>query len=196
MVMTITHKPNVEVNKEEIAPGVFVYRDVIVGHSQLIPYIEQVVYAGQHSWEDKNIAGNQLDTMTFEYPVEFKDPNEPSVTFAQRIGLVLAGFFGIVENDYMSLLSKPITMHEKFLLSRQSSGTKFGPGYEDQGSMLSVLYYLNDDYSGGLVEWPELGVSYQPKANELIIFPSAPDFKYSITEIMSGVKYSVLSYVR
>jgi hypothetical protein len=37
---------------------------------------------------------------------------------------------------------------------------------------LSTLVYLNEDYIGGEIAFPEYGLSIKPKARELIIFPS------------------------
>jgi Rps23 Pro-64 3,4-dihydroxylase Tpa1-like proline 4-hydroxylase len=37
---------------------------------------------------------------------------------------------------------------------------------------LSTLIYLNDEYSGGEISFPEYDLSIKPKAGELVIFPS------------------------
>lgn len=61
---------------------------------------------------------------------------------------------------------------------------------------ISLVYYFNDDYEGGEVEFSNQGVSLKPKANELLIFPSDHVFLHEVKPITSGVKYSVATWLR
>lgn len=49
--------------------------------------------------------------------------------------------------------------------------------YDDSGSIKSVEYticgYLNDDYEGGLIVFPEHNLSIKPPAGSAVIFPSS-----------------------
>jgi hypothetical protein len=58
------------------------------------------------------------------------------------------------------------------------------------------MYFLNDDYSGGALEFPELNLTYKPNANEVVILPSVKGYEYSISKIEEGTKYSVITYIR
>lgn len=185
----------VNIQKEELAPGVVVYKDVIPGHHQLIPYIEQVVEAGMASWDTVEILGNQVSGMLFPYPQEFKDPNDFSVTFEERISLVTAGFLSIIEQNFISTNGLPHKLHDQFNLIKYGVGTAF-PLNSQQNDDLVILYFLNDDYSGSTLEFPNLNVTYQPKANEALIFPFADGFQYSISEITEGTKYVIITYMR
>lgn len=182
------------INKEELASGVVVYKDVIPGYHQLIPYVEQVVGAGMATWMSEVAYENFVNTMTFFYPVEFTDPNDFSVTFEERLSLVLGGFLGFVETDYMQTNNLPkIFAHTEFKLTKYDKGVSFPVTKYENTRMIVVLYFLNDDYSGSTFEFTELGITYQPKANEALIFPSADVFKYSISELTEGTKYVVSS---
>jgi hypothetical protein len=190
------------INKEELAPGVVVYKDVIPGHHQLVPYIEQMVEAGMASWDTVEILGNQVNGMSFPYPQQFKDPNDFSISFEERISLVTAGFLALVEQDF-SMTNKLMHMkHDPIGLIKYGTGTAFPLNEYKPNSIfatlndLVVLYFLNDDYSGSILEFPNLGISYQPKANEALIFPSAEGFEYSVSELTEGTKYVVTTYLK
>lgn len=184
------------IDKEELAPGLVVYRNVIPGYEQLIPYIEQVVMSGGAGWDTTEISGNQVDTMYFQYPSEFKDPNDFSVSFAERIALVSAGFLGFAEKDYIDSNSLPQNLHDQIGLLRYSKGTFFPLSSSEDSKAVIVMYFLNDDYSGSALEFPNLDVTYQPKANEALILPSADGYQYSISELTDGTKYSIITYIR
>lgn len=192
--MTEQYTPTI--NKTELAPGLVLYKDVIPSYEQLVPYIEQVTASGMVLWETKEISGNSVETMVFDYPQELKDPNDHAILFDERMSLVLGGFFGFIESDYIQENNPGRQLlHDQMMLMSYGAGAEF-PLSKDNAGHLSIMYYLNDDYEGGTIEFPNLGITYEPKANEAIIFPAADGFEYTIEKMIHGTKYSVLTYLR
>lgn len=54
---------------------------------------------------------------------------------------------------------------------------------------LSGVIYLNDNFSGGELCFPELSYCYKPKRGSLVIFPSP--YIHEIKEIISGFRYAI-----
>lgn len=188
------YTPTIE--KENLESLLFLYKNVIPGHHQLIPYIEQVVEGGMASWDTVEILGNQVKTMSFPYPQEFKDPNDFSVTFEERISLVTAGFLGFVEKDFVDNNRLPDLQHDQIGLMKYETGTSFSLNSPTGNDSIAVIYFLNDDYEGGILNFENLGVTYQPKANEALILPLSEAYQYSISEVTSGTKYAIITYLR
>ncbi len=71
------------------------------------------------------------------------------------------------------------------------------PEHIDQGissRVLSVLVYLNDDYEGGEITFPNIGdsgVTIKPEAGSVIFFPSNFVGVHSVAEITSGKRYAL-----
>lgn len=60
---------------------------------------------------------------------------------------------------------------------------------------ISFVYYLNDDYEGGEIEFQDyIGKPYKPEAGDLVIFPSAPTYLHRVLPITSGTKYACISF--
>lgn len=195
--MVMTQQTTMQVNKTELAPKVFVYSDVIPGSEQLVPYIEQVTGVGMALWDKQELSGNIVDTMLFDYPQELKDPNDQSILFDERMSLVLGGFIGFAESDYVYHNNPTRSfLHDKLLLMKYGEGAEFPISGKEDGDHLNVMYYLNDDYEGGAIEFTNLGITYQPKANEVLIFPASKGFEYTVANLTSGTKYAVISYLR
>lgn len=55
---------------------------------------------------------------------------------------------------------------------------------------IATLIYINDDYEGGEIYFPELGVEIKPKAGDLIMFPDNPNFIHGVKPITSGVRFT------
>lgn len=60
---------------------------------------------------------------------------------------------------------------------------------------LSLVYYINDDYEGGELEFPHLNVTIKPLAGELIIFPSNYLFLHAAKKVTAGVKYAAINFI-
>jgi len=56
----------------------------------------------------------------------------------------------------------------------------------------AAVLYLNDDYEGGEIYFPNLEYSYAPKRGDLVIFP-ANDEKYlhGVNKVLSGNRYTL-----
>lgn len=50
----------------------------------------------------------------------------------------------------------------------------------------AVLLYLNEDYQGGEIYFPEYGLEIKPEKNELIFFPGTEYYLHGVKEVVSG----------
>ena len=59
----------------------------------------------------------------------------------------------------------------------------------------SSIIYLNDNYEGGEIQFPELKFSYKAKKGDGIFFPcSEPEHKHLVTEVTEGARYTIASW--
>jgi hypothetical protein len=54
---------------------------------------------------------------------------------------------------------------------------------------IAGLFYLNDDYEGGELYFPEQGIQFKPKAGSAYFFPGDMNYIHGVTEITSGIRY-------
>ena len=55
----------------------------------------------------------------------------------------------------------------------------------------SGIFYINDDYEGGEIEFPLKKYSYKPRANSLVVFPSTNEYLHGVKKITKGTSYTV-----
>jgi predicted 2-oxoglutarate/Fe(II)-dependent dioxygenase YbiX len=67
-------------------------------------------------------------------------------------------------------------MHEHFDSSRPND--------------IATLIYINDDYEGGEIYFPDYDVSIKPQSGDLVCFPDNPSFIHGVRVIISGVRYT------
>lgn len=56
---------------------------------------------------------------------------------------------------------------------------------------LAGLFYLNDDYEGGELYFPNQGIQFKPKAGAAYFFPGDLEYIHGVTQITSGIRYTV-----
>ena len=60
---------------------------------------------------------------------------------------------------------------------------------------VSFLFYLNDQYGGGELEFYDLGLTIKPKKGMMIAFPSYKEFVHKVHPVTWGHRYTLVSWV-
>jgi hypothetical protein len=81
--------------------------------------------------------------------------------------------------DYDSLFGGESILEAVVDTSLRDKSNYYWPHYE-------AILFLNDDFKGGLVQFPKRGVSVTPRASSLLIFPAREDWHTTTTK---GVSY-------
>jgi predicted 2-oxoglutarate/Fe(II)-dependent dioxygenase YbiX len=61
---------------------------------------------------------------------------------------------------------------------------------------VSVVYFLNDDFAGGELFFPNLDLLIEPKAGTLVCFPSDHNYIHGVKPVTLGRRYSVVTWMR
>ena len=56
---------------------------------------------------------------------------------------------------------------------------------------IGTVFYLNDDYEGGELYFPELDWNFKPKADTLLMFPSTSRYIHGVNKVTKGTRYTV-----
>ena len=78
-------------------------------------------------------------------------------------------------------------------------GGKFNEHNDDGGGRfrrVSTVFYINDNYEGGELEFINFDVKIKPKALDMVIFPSSYVYSHKVHEITNGTRYAIASWIR
>jgi hypothetical protein len=67
---------------------------------------------------------------------------------------------------------------------------------KENGRVLSVLLYLNEDYEGGETYFPRQDIKIKGEQGDVLLFPSNYCYPHSAEEILNGIKYSVVTWFK
>lgn len=89
--------------------------------------------------------------------------------------------------------------HEPYGVLKYNGGEEYKAHYDsgsDMGRCISAVVYLNDDYTGGEIEFPNFNVKIKPQAGMLILFPSTFPYTHIAHPIINGTKYAIVTWLR
>jgi hypothetical protein len=195
--------------KFELAPGIVVYMDVIPGHESLVSDIEDSVAANAVAWqqagvktyEKDGVDTNSRDTSVISVPYNpfgETDFTSATTTFYGEVAKMFNANFQPIERDYMNTYGVNFNKHYPWDILKYGVGQKFNNHIDDHQDFhrrISTVYYINDNYSGGEINFPRFNVSYKPEANQMIVFPSTYTYNHSVDPVTDGNRYAVVSWI-
>lgn len=134
---------------------------------------------------------NSRITLSIDVPYVNKDNNPFTDIFRQT--------FDPIEQDYSSIFGISLKSHNPYKILKYEVGGKFESHMDDGGGnfrRVSTVYYLNDDYEGGELCFPQFGIELKPKAGDMIVFPSAYVYSHSVKPVTSGNRFSIASWIK
>jgi hypothetical protein len=197
------------INKSEIAPGIVVYKDVLGQDESFISDVEDAVSLGSVMWRQGSVKTNddtgvyldQRDTLAIGIPYTseiYHDISSPEKSFNSYLASFFLKNFSPIEEDYKISYGIDFSNHDGYSLLKYGIGQKFVNHIDDHKDFhrrISFVYYANDNYSGGEINFPRFQISYKPKANEMLVFPSNYVYNHSVSPVIEGTRYAVVSWI-
>ena len=89
--------------------------------------------------------------------------------------------------------------HEDYNLLKYTGDQRYHRHYDGStrsGRVLSAICYLNDNFEGGELEFPNFGIKIKPQAGMLLLFPSNYAYAHVAHPVISGSKYALVTWLR
>lgn len=109
----------------------------------------------------------------------------------QQIVDSLEKVFRVAYNKCTDLYNAELRVFERneVHLIKFEKGHKMNQHTDTTGDF-AVIYYINDDYEGGEINFPSHNLKIKPKANSFVTFPSNEDYPHEVLENIGKERYS------
>jgi Rps23 Pro-64 3,4-dihydroxylase Tpa1-like proline 4-hydroxylase len=171
-------------SKEELFPGVAIYRNAVKDIDTLFDLMKKLEYI--------DIGGPRDVGLSF-----IKEGSEDENII--HIEKILESSISNHLDEYCDKYGIRGIMPEQWQLVRYGQGQKFATHLDEDCEnprTVSIIMYLNDDYSGGDLEYIWFDKIYKPKAGDLLIFPSNYIYSHRVNEVTSGTRYAVVRFYK
>jgi hypothetical protein len=193
-------------SKEELFPGVWVYRDVIKKDLDVINRLNEIgesaVKEGdsRYSWTF-GFVGYSERRPSYRDCEDIKIGDIPSPAnetqkLVNNLWSDLRKAQDDAVKDYCNRFNVKMNYWEVMNCIRYGKGQHFQE-HADHGfsysATVSLVAYVNDDYEGGNLFFPKIGLDIKPKAGDLYIFPSTYLFSHRAMPVEDGMKFSIVT---
>jgi len=190
---------------ENIAPGIYVYHDVLPKDMEIISRLESVLSdEGSHFKWQEALVGYAQKMPEYRDCVDFKFRKSDIAGDISGYSLALQQVWQDCYNKMLNCVKDYSKLHNigELRYWEAMNFVKYGPNqhfqeHHDHGfsynCTVSLVAYPNDDYEGGEIVFRTWGLNYKPKAGDVVIFPSNYMYPHTAKKVESGTKYSIVT---
>jgi hypothetical protein len=190
---------------EKVEKYIYYYKNIVENPDQLIKGIENTdEFCNNNTniskWDtwtastDKNLIFGKTKSCFFS-PKKLENDNDFEIF---KISSMVHSLIKYSVSNYCSSLEiKEPWLPDFFNIRMYNTGADMGPHIDSNDPtdtkhpVLSGVLYLNDNYSGGNISFPNQNISIKPDAGSIIIFPSTHPYLHHPEKILSGNKYMI-----
>jgi hypothetical protein len=130
------------------------------------------------------------------YPtIEKSDPQVPKIIqgMVERLKIEVDKFFNVDANPTSPAMVRwlPGQLQMPHADKELHTGPDAGKPNDFPYYDIAGLFYINDDYEGGELYFPNQGIQFKPKAGAAYFFPGDKNYIHGVSEIISGIRYTV-----
>lgn len=163
-------------NKPEIIDKIYYYKGLIPNPKSAVSLLETTNPSLKDSdmitkWRKWSSSDN-TDVFGYTKSVDIEKIYTTNDEVKYLYGMLISAI-RIASRHYSRSNSIELFRQSPLSISKYSEGKFMGPHTDEMtGAHLSGVLYLNDEYSGGELSFPNQNLSIKPEAGSMIIFPS------------------------
>jgi hypothetical protein len=81
-----------------------------------------------------------------------------------------------------------------YRIKRLTNQRSISPHFDDSlnfSLVLGIVIYLNNDFDGGEIYYPNQNISYKPISKSMIIHPATEEYTHGVNEVVGNTRYSL-----
>ena len=191
------------VMKPLVFNGISIYRNAIQNSKDIIEATEYSIggmwKAAEVVHADGSYGISDVRTNEFLSLPHINEINEDETEASTLISFEFHKAFKPCIADFCArfTLDVDVNVSTAYQILRYGESEHYIPHLDDGKNTrrrVSAVGYLNDDYEGGELWFPNLNFNYYPSAGDIVVFPSGAPYTHEAKPVKQGVKYSVVNW--
>lgn len=193
-------------NPEIYLEKIFYYTNIIDNPQEIISFLENE----DEDYQSDNGIGKWEDWKTSsDDPYQFGERKNINSNLAENSEEKIKNIYLTIDNaikntifDFKEKTKEDIGEVQSYGIAKYFPGRQMGEHVDfdlksiDSSKIsliptISSVLYLNDNYVGGEIEFPQQDIVIKPSAGSMVIFPSVEPFYHKSNEIIEGYKYII-----
>lgn len=142
-------------------------------------------YAKQHDSLFSDYGNNEMEFTVHTYN-EIMNNDLNLGNLMQQYAMLVYHF---VKDNYEENFEQFI--EAKTHIARFSEGSGMHEHFDsNRPKDIATLVYLNNDYEGGEIYFPDYNLTFKPEPGDLLTFPDNPNYIHGVKPITKGIRYT------
>lgn len=189
-------------SKEILAPGIVLYK---TDPSQTEEILDRVKSALINDWRPSEVVNTETYTDELNLFRKCEDcgldrsildsDNEEKKDLFLKTEKWIDGPL----KDFISMYQVEETVEGPFVYIKYEKSDNFGHHIDDgkrYPRTVSISAYLNDDYSGGELEFKHFNITIKPQKGDIVVFSSAFPYMHKVNPVIEGTRYAIVNWYR
>jgi len=188
---------------ENLGNNIYMYKNVISEDLDILSELNKILSDYNKDYSAATINNHDYDTSLRSctvfslYPTfgEDKQFNNAKTILNKKIDMALSEcILHFIKNTGIKIKEREPWEILKYEISQKL--TWHSDDGKSHPATISFVYYINDDYEGGEIQFRDLldKIPIKPEKNSLIIFPSDAKYVHRVLPVTSGVKHAIISF--
>jgi hypothetical protein len=205
-LLTLGHFSNVGLSADEIYPGIFVVNNFI--STDEISTIESYISGmTQDDWSKSYTESlyafieNQYGVKTIEEAQALGHRVEINKEWVDKNATLPSEITAPINKKLFNLFLQfpELELQGVGSIQRQYEGVSLSyhvDSLSNPAVVFANVIYINDDFTGGELHFPEIDITYVPKKGALIVFPSSDEYLHGVKPVGAGpTRYALPAFV-
>lgn len=187
-------------NRKEITKDIIVYENFLSPEESknLIKVLDRQVENGKISWMPISFYESYSSTLPQDGDIELEHYNLPT-TFISDVKLKMIEAVASIKKINPSKIVE-IGYHTQkwepgaFARKHSDNTDEHGNPSPFERSKYAAFIYLNDNFEGGLLKFPDQNIEISPKVGLLAVFDGGYNNMHEVSLITKGVRYTIGSF--
>jgi sarcosine oxidase delta subunit len=176
-------------------PKIFVIKNFI-SESEAKILVDLAVNATQEEWFKYNYTERHKNDEWEDRMLMLEHCSE----FLDKQNKIVSDTFNNIKKEIGKILKKDIYEYTGFKTIYRSATGQEMKTHSDSGLGPSFKYgvvlYLNGDYEGGEIFYPNIGLEFKPEAYSLVLHPAHEAYRHGVKEVSFGTRYSMTTFLK
>lgn len=205
--LTLEDFSNANLQAEEIYPGIFVVRNFLK-ETEIAALELQFSKMSEDDWK-KSYVDSLYEFIEYQYGVKTFEEAQAlgheikiDEDWVDKNAIIedfsISQYINIRLNDIFSRFPD-LQLQGVGSIQRQYEGTSLSYHIDSLSNpdvVFANVMYINDNFSGGELHFPEIDVMYKPERGALIVFPSADEYLHGTMPVGPGeIRYVLPAFV-
>ena len=193
-----------------VAPGIMLFENIVDDYKELVQEIESVTSCSSKviRWKRATVgsavqgaAKSEARTnSSVHLQADWATLDNPDLAAGGKLAVKLLNniqdAYNLYKVQYPNVNSAELSIAP--IILKYQTGQEYKMHADAGGGndrVLSLVWYVNDEYEGGEIEFPYFNYKLKPPANSILFFPSNYIYAHIANPVKEGTKYAVVMWI-